>query len=37
VAPPASGPHVRPERAALRLVAEPDVIDDPTIPLRPVS
>lgn len=25
---PATGPHIRPERAALRLVAEPDVIDD---------
>jgi L-alanine-DL-glutamate epimerase-like enolase superfamily enzyme len=36
-APPATGPHIRPERAALRLVAEPDVIDDPTVPLRPVS
>ena len=35
--PPATGPHIRPERAALRLVAEPDVIDDPTVPLRPVS
>ncbi|KQV06803.1 mandelate racemase/muconate lactonizing enzyme family protein [Leifsonia sp. Root112D2] len=30
VGPPASGPHIRPERAALRLVAEPDVIDEPT-------
>ncbi|MER6926035.1 enolase C-terminal domain-like protein, partial [Streptomyces spiralis] len=28
--PAATGPHIRPERAALRLVAEPDVIDDPT-------
>jgi L-alanine-DL-glutamate epimerase-like enolase superfamily enzyme len=26
--PPAVGPHIRPERAALRLVAEPDIIDD---------
>ncbi|MET8514776.1 mandelate racemase/muconate lactonizing enzyme family protein [Streptomyces sp. NPDC005077] len=25
----ATGPHIRPERAALRLVAEPDVMDDP--------
>ena len=33
----AAGPHIRPERAALRLVAEPDVNDDPTVPLRPVS
>lgn len=33
----ASGPHIRPERAALRLVAEPDVIDVPVNPLRPVS
>ena len=32
VLPPATGPHIRPERAALRLVAEPDVIDDPTVP-----
>ncbi|MDN4599132.1 mandelate racemase/muconate lactonizing enzyme family protein [Leifsonia virtsii] len=36
-APSATGPHIRPERAALRLVAEPDVNDDPTVPLRPVS
>ncbi|MGW3851607.1 mandelate racemase/muconate lactonizing enzyme family protein [Streptomyces fagopyri] len=28
--PEATGPHIRPERAALRLVAEPDVIDDPS-------
>ncbi|MEU5377176.1 mandelate racemase/muconate lactonizing enzyme family protein [Streptomyces sp. NPDC005968] len=28
--PAATGPHIRPERAALRLVAEPDVMDDPT-------
>lgn len=35
--PTATGPHIRPERAALRLVAEPDVIDDPMVPLRPVS
>lgn len=28
--PAATGPHIRPERAALRLVAEPDVIDIPT-------
>ncbi|MFP3464086.1 mandelate racemase/muconate lactonizing enzyme family protein [Leifsonia sp. SIMBA_070] len=35
--PPATGPHIRPERAALRLVAEPDVIDLPGNPLRPVS
>jgi L-alanine-DL-glutamate epimerase-like enolase superfamily enzyme len=33
----ATGPHIRPERAALRLVAEPDVIDVPALPLRPVS
>lgn len=33
----ASGPHIRPGRAALRLVAEPDVIDVPAVPLRPVS
>ncbi|GAA1115034.1 mandelate racemase/muconate lactonizing enzyme family protein [Kribbella jejuensis] len=33
----ANGPHVRPGRAALRLVAEPDVIDVPAVPLRPVS
>ncbi|NUR94350.1 MAG: mandelate racemase/muconate lactonizing enzyme family protein [Kribbellaceae bacterium] len=33
----AAGPHVRPGRAALRLVAEPDVIDVPAVPLRPVS
>jgi L-alanine-DL-glutamate epimerase-like enolase superfamily enzyme len=36
-APPPLGPHIRPERAALRLVAEPDVIDVPAVPLRPVS
>ncbi|MFI5709211.1 mandelate racemase/muconate lactonizing enzyme family protein [Kribbella sp. NPDC051620] len=36
-APAATGPHIRPERAALRLVAEPDVIDVPAAPLRPVS
>src|SRR6478752_2354267 len=36
-APPPTGPHVRPGRAALRLVAEPDVNDDPTVPLRPLS
>ncbi|TDU86890.1 L-alanine-DL-glutamate epimerase-like enolase superfamily enzyme [Kribbella voronezhensis] len=35
--PASTGPHIRPERAALRLVAEPDVIDDPAVPLRPVS
>ncbi|TDX03548.1 mandelate racemase/muconate lactonizing enzyme family protein [Kribbella sp. VKM Ac-2566] len=35
--PAATGPHIRPERAALRLVAEPDVIDVPAAPLRPVS
>ncbi|MER6226220.1 mandelate racemase/muconate lactonizing enzyme family protein [Streptomyces sp. 900105755] len=28
--PAPTGPHIRPERAGLRLVAEPDVIDDPT-------
>jgi L-alanine-DL-glutamate epimerase-like enolase superfamily enzyme len=28
--PAATGPHIRPERAALRLVAEPDVTDAPT-------
>jgi len=28
--PAATGPHIRPERAALRLVAEPDMMDDPT-------
>jgi L-alanine-DL-glutamate epimerase-like enolase superfamily enzyme len=33
----ASGPNVRPGRAALRLVAEPDGIDEPVLPLRPVS
>ena len=33
---PAQGPHVRPGRAALRLVAEPDVNDGPSL-LRPVS
>src|SRR3954468_6797499 len=27
IAPSSAGPHIRPERAALRLVAEPDVID----------
>ncbi|WP_410791165.1 mandelate racemase/muconate lactonizing enzyme family protein [Kribbella sp. C-35] len=37
VVPAATGPHIRPERAALRLVAEPDVIDVPAVPLRPVS
>jgi hypothetical protein len=26
------GPHVRPERAGLRMVAEPDVHDDPAPP-----
>lgn len=36
-APASTGPHIRPERAALRLVAEPDVIDVPAVPLRPVS
>jgi len=36
-APPATAAAIRPERAALRLVAEPDVNDDPTVPLRPVS
>ena len=35
--PASTGPHIRPERAALRLVAEPDVIDVPAMPLRPVS
>jgi L-alanine-DL-glutamate epimerase-like enolase superfamily enzyme len=35
--PAVTGPHIRPERAALRLVAEPDVIDVPAVPLRPVS
>jgi L-alanine-DL-glutamate epimerase-like enolase superfamily enzyme len=35
--PAVTGPHVRPERAALRMVAEPDRIDDPTTPLRPAS
>ncbi|MER7243384.1 mandelate racemase/muconate lactonizing enzyme family protein [Kribbella sp. NPDC000426] len=35
--PASTGPHVRPMRAALRLVAEPDVIDVPAVPLRPVS
>jgi L-alanine-DL-glutamate epimerase-like enolase superfamily enzyme len=29
-----TGPHIRPERAALRLVVEPDVIDTPTVPVR---
>lgn len=33
--PAATGPHIRPERAALRLVAEPDIIDVPTTPVRP--
>ena len=28
--PAATGPHIRPERAALRLVAEPDVTDAPS-------
>ncbi|WP_306184956.1 MULTISPECIES: mandelate racemase/muconate lactonizing enzyme family protein [unclassified Streptomyces] len=28
--PAATGPHIRPERAALRLVAEPDVMDHPS-------
>lgn len=37
IAPASTGPHIRPERAALRLVAEPDVIDVPAVPLRPVS
>jgi L-alanine-DL-glutamate epimerase-like enolase superfamily enzyme len=37
LAPSSTGPHIRPERAALRLVAEPDVIDVPALPLRPVS
>ncbi|MFF0269949.1 mandelate racemase/muconate lactonizing enzyme family protein [Kribbella sp. NPDC004536] len=37
VLPAVTGPHIRPERAALRLVAEPDVIDVPAVPLRPVS
>ncbi|MFI6833741.1 mandelate racemase/muconate lactonizing enzyme family protein [Kribbella sp. NPDC050241] len=36
-APASTGPHIRPGRAALRLVAEPDVIDVPAVPLRPVS
>ncbi|WP_328320174.1 mandelate racemase/muconate lactonizing enzyme family protein [Kribbella sp. NBC_00382] len=36
-APASTGPHIRPERAALRLVAEPDVIDVPAVPLGPVS
>jgi L-alanine-DL-glutamate epimerase-like enolase superfamily enzyme len=35
-APPATGPHIRPERAALRLVAEPDVIDGPVVPQAPL-
>ncbi|WP_308491270.1 mandelate racemase/muconate lactonizing enzyme family protein [Microbacterium terrisoli] len=30
--PPPTGPHIRPERAALRLVAEPDIIDDHAVP-----
>ncbi|MEO7018084.1 MAG: mandelate racemase/muconate lactonizing enzyme family protein [Leifsonia sp.] len=29
---PPSGPHVRPDRAALRMVAEPDIIDDSLVP-----
>lgn len=37
VSPAVSGPHIRPERAALRLVAEPDVIDVPAVPVRSVS
>jgi hypothetical protein len=32
---PPDGPHVRPERAGLRMVAEPDVIDDPVSPEGP--
>ena len=35
-APLATGPHIRPERAALRLVAEPDVIDGPVVPQVPL-
>jgi L-alanine-DL-glutamate epimerase-like enolase superfamily enzyme len=35
--PAVTGPHIRPERAALRLVAEPDIIDVPAAPVRPVS
>jgi L-alanine-DL-glutamate epimerase-like enolase superfamily enzyme len=35
--PAATGPHIRPERAALRLVAEPDVLDTALPALRPVS
>jgi L-alanine-DL-glutamate epimerase-like enolase superfamily enzyme len=34
--PTATGPHIRPERAALRLVAEPDVIDGPVVPRWPI-
>jgi L-alanine-DL-glutamate epimerase-like enolase superfamily enzyme len=34
--PTATGPHIRPERAALRLVAEPDVIDGPVVPQGPL-
>jgi L-alanine-DL-glutamate epimerase-like enolase superfamily enzyme len=30
--PAATGPHIRPERAALRLVAEPDLMDAPLYP-----
>ncbi|MCX2748736.1 mandelate racemase/muconate lactonizing enzyme family protein [Arthrobacter sp. MI7-26] len=37
VSPAITGPHIRPERAALRLVAEPDVIDVPAVPVRSVS
>jgi hypothetical protein len=33
--PARTGPHIRPERAALRLVAEPDIIDVPAVPVRP--
>jgi L-alanine-DL-glutamate epimerase-like enolase superfamily enzyme len=36
-APASTGPHIRPARAALRLVAEPDVNDDPVPPPSPVS
>lgn len=36
-APPASGPHIRPKRAALRLVAEPDIVDVPAAPLGAIS
>ena len=31
------GPHVRPERAALRIVAEPDINDSPVVPLDAAS